>query len=92
MLEESLVKTDNGTRLLLSEADTSAVIRTVGEAVRSAPNPEAGSAVLVTTQQLRRPLQLLLAPLTPRVTVIKASELEPDVSLQILGRIEISGY
>ena len=44
------------------------------------------------TMTLRRSLQHLLAPLTPKVTVIKASELEPDVSLQILGRIEMSGY
>ncbi len=84
VLEAALVKTESGTRLVFSEADREMIIRAVGEATADDPAP-----VVVTRERLRRPLARLLTDATTRLTVVKASDIDPDAKVTVLGEIEI---
>jgi flagellar biosynthesis protein FlhA len=84
VLEAALVKLDNGSRLVLPEADAQMIIRKVAEAAKNQSRP-----VLLTTAHLRQPLARLLASELPAIAVVKPEELTSEVSVEVVGQIDL---
>lgn len=84
VLLSSLVKGEGGTRLVLADEDGGRLVRAVDQATRAHEKK-----VLVVSAPLRRPLQTRLASPLPEVTVLKSSELEPDIPIDVVDRIEL---
>ncbi len=84
VLLDALTATSRGYRLALGADVTAELVVACREAVKDLERP-----VLLVKTQLRRSLATLLATELPELTVLAHGELEPHITVELVGKVEI---
>ncbi|MGL5837632.1 MAG: FHIPEP family type III secretion protein [Sphingorhabdus sp.] len=82
IIRETLTEVDGQMRLAINPMQMRAMIALLSEQVR-----DSGARVILTSQDLRRPLRLMIAADLPEVAIISFNELNPSVPLDIVGEL-----
>ncbi len=82
VIRDTLTEVDGHMRLAINPMQMRALIGLLDEQCRAA-----GTNVVLTAQDLRRPLRLMIAGDLPNVSVIAFNELNPAVPLDIVGEL-----
>jgi type III secretion protein V len=82
IIRETLTEVDGQMRLAINPMQMRALIALLGDQVR-----DSGARVILTSQDLRRPLRLMIAADLPQISIVSFNELNPSVSLDIVGEL-----
>ncbi len=82
IIRETLTEVDGQMRLAINPMQMRAMIGLLSDQVR-----ESGARVILTSQDLRRPLRLMIAADLPDIAIVSFNELNPSVPLDIVGEM-----
>ena len=82
IIRETLTEVDGQMRLAINPVQMQAMIALLSDQVRAS-----GARVILTSQDLRRPLRLMVAGDLPEISIISFNELNPSVPLDIVGEL-----
>ncbi len=82
IIRETLTEVDGQMRLAINPMQMQAMIALLSDQVRAS-----GARVILTSQDLRRPLRLMVAGDLPEISIISFNELNPSVPLDIVGEL-----
>jgi type III secretion protein V len=82
IIRETLTEVDGQMRLAINPMQMRSMIALLADQVR-----ESGARVILTSQDLRRPLRLMIAADLPEISIISFNELNPSVPLDIVGEL-----
>jgi flagellar biosynthesis protein FlhA len=91
LLDDSCQRTELGTMFLLNPMQVQELIETTAESLRNAQHSYDRVPVILCSPRIRLPLYQLLDRHIPMVAVLSYSELIPDIQVQAVGEIGISG-
>jgi type III secretion protein V len=91
IIRQTLTEVDGHMRLAINPMQMRALISLLDDQVRAS-----GAKVILTAQDLRRPLRLMIAGDLPNIAIVSFNELNPSVPLDIVGELnrapEILGH
>jgi type III secretion protein V len=82
IIRQTLTEVDGHMRLAINPMQMRALIGLLDEQVR-----ESDAKVILTAQDLRRPLRLMIAGDLPNIAIVSFNELNPSVPLDIVGEL-----
>jgi type III secretion protein V len=82
IIRQTLTEVDGQMRLAINPMQMRALITLLDDQVRAS-----GAKVILTAQDLRRPLRLMIAGDLPAVAIVSFNELNPSVPLDIVGEL-----
>ncbi len=82
IIRQTLTEVDGHMRLAINPMQMRALISLLDDQVRAS-----GAKVILTAQDLRRPLRLMIAGDLPAIAIVSFNELNPSVPLDIVGEL-----
>jgi type III secretory pathway component EscV len=91
MLQKGMRHTPTSTYVALEPGPLRRILDAIREPMEMLPN-DVQAPLILTTMEIRACVRRLVATSLPRLHVISYQELGPDVDVQPLGRIELTGF